>query len=148
MKYILYYSLLTYYTINGTYRDCVTSVLSKLTVSAMYRTLFTTVLINVINFIFGISILALIIRFLLRLLGANPASGFTQFIYNSTNPLLDPFRNIFSPYVLDPGNVIEFSTLLAIIAYALIAYLLVELISYIGYLARRTYYATTNDTTP
>lgn len=104
-----------------------------------YRDRLTRIIITLIDVVFGLAVLGLFIRFLLRLFGANPAAEFTQFIYNSTAPLLDPFEGIFRSYVINPGNVIELSTLVAIVVYLIIAYLLVELVEYISYNARSTY---------
>ncbi len=92
---------------------------------------FANILVGVINFVFSLAIIGLLVRFLLRLFGANPEAEFTDFVYDSTAPLLDPFRNVFNPYVIEPGNVLEFSTLLAIGAYLLLAYLIVEFIYYV-----------------
>lgn len=92
---------------------------------------FTNILVGVINFVFSLAIIGLLVRFLLRLFGANTGAAFTKFIYSSTAPLLDPFRNVFTPYVIEQGNVLEFSTLLAIGAYLLLAYLIVEFIYYV-----------------
>jgi uncharacterized protein YggT (Ycf19 family) len=96
-------------------------------------------LAGLVNFTFGLFVLGLGFRFFLRLFGANPEAGFVQFIYDSTNPLLDPFRNIFSPYVVETGHVFEFSTLFAMMIYVIIAWLIVEFIAYMDYQARSTY---------
>jgi uncharacterized protein YggT (Ycf19 family) len=93
----------------------------------------------IVNFVFGLIATGLIIRFLFRLFGANPSAPIVLFIYRSTAPLLEPFRNIFAPVVVDPGNVLEFSTLVAIVFYLLFAWLLTEIISYVSY-RTRTYY--------
>ncbi|KXK26169.1 MAG: YGGT family protein [candidate division WS6 bacterium OLB20] len=85
-------------------------------------------LVGLINFTFGLAMLGLVFRFLFRLFGANPTADIVEFLYTSTAPLLSPFRGIFEPYVVDPGNVLEFSTLIAIAFYALAAWLLTELV--------------------
>ncbi|HVX93202.1 MAG TPA: YggT family protein [Candidatus Dojkabacteria bacterium] len=81
-----------------------------------------------VDFVFGLVVLGLGLRFLFRLFGANPNADFTKFLYNSTATLLEPFRNIFTPYVVDKGYVFEFSTLIAIVIYSLVAWLLVEFV--------------------
>lgn len=86
------------------------------------------VIAGTINFVFSIAMVGLIIRFVFKLLGANPQADVVRFIYNSTSPLLAPFRRIFAPEVIEPGAIIEFSTLIAIVFYLIIAWLLVELI--------------------
>ncbi len=105
----------------------------------MYGYRLHNVLTSFIDLIFGLIILGLGIRFFLRLFGANPASDFTEFIYNSTSPLLEPFDGLFKPYVIEPGNVFEFTTLFAIAMYFLAAWLLTELIAYIVYTGSNTY---------
>lgn len=70
----------------------------------------------------------LIIRFALKLLAANPDAGFTSFIYGITGPFVAPFQGVF-PSPGTQSSVLEVSTLLAIIVYALIAWLIVSLIS-------------------
>ncbi len=66
-------------------------------------------------------------RFFLRLLGANPASPFVQFIYRVTEPFVFPFRGIFPP-IASQGSVLEWAVVLAMIVYALIAWGIVRLI--------------------
>lgn len=97
------------------------------------------VLIKLINLVSATIIVGLLIRFFFRLFGANTDAGFVEFVYESTSTLLDPFRGIFTPYVIEPGNVFEFSTIVAIVIYSIVAWLLVELISYISYTASSTY---------
>jgi uncharacterized protein YggT (Ycf19 family) len=95
------------------------------------------VLTGAINLVSGIIVTALGIRLLLRLFGANPDAGFVEFMYDSTGVLLYPFRNIFEPYVVEPGNVLEFSTLVAIVIYLFIAWLLVETVVFIDSSSRK-----------
>lgn len=95
----------------------------------------TGFLISLINLVSGVAVFGLFVRFLFRLFGANPEAGIVEFIYDSTQPLLDPFRGIFRPDVIDPDNVLEYSSLIAIIFYLLFAWLLIALIRLIaGYL--------------
>lgn len=97
------------------------------------------IITGIFNFIIGIAILGLILRFLLRLFGANPESGFVEFIYESTRSLLAPFRGIFESQVVSSNHVIEFSTLFAIAIYLLVAWLITELIDFVTYNASQTY---------
>ncbi len=89
-------------------------------------------LVGAINLTFSFAAIGLFVRLFLRLFGANPEAGFTRFIYESTSPLLQPFRGVFTPYVVEPGNVLEISTILALVIYLVVAYLLSELIIYIS----------------
>jgi YggT family protein len=78
-----------------------------------------------IYLLFGILGGVLTIRFFLALLGANPAAGFTQFIYGITKPFLAPFVGLFGT-ARSGGSVLDVSPSVAIIVYALIAWVLVE----------------------
>lgn len=65
-------------------------------------------------------------RFVLRALGANPYAGFTSFIYAVSRPFAAPFDSVF-PSSRAIGSVIEWSTLLAMLVYWLIAWAIVKL---------------------
>jgi len=99
----------------------------------MFRNKIVDLITAAINITFGIAVLGLFFRFIFRLFGANPSSDFVRFLYDSTNPLLSPFRTIFEPYVIENRYVLEFSTLIAIAIYLLAAWLLTELIQYVNY---------------
>jgi hypothetical protein len=76
---------------------------------------------QIVWYIFGILEALLLIRFLLRALGANTGAGFTQFILGLTHIFVAPFTYVFPPAVVS-GSVIEWSTLLALLVYWLVAY--------------------------
>lgn len=66
-------------------------------------------------------------RFALRLMGANPASGFASFIYGISDPFLVPFTGLL-PTPDAGGMVLEVTTLIAMAVYALIVWGLVYLL--------------------
>lgn len=67
------------------------------------------------------------LRFLLKLLAANPASPFAQFVYFFTAPFLWPFQGLL--YTPAYGGVqVEFPALIAIVVYALVAWIITRLI--------------------
>lgn len=66
-------------------------------------------------------------RFLLKLLGANPNAGFTDFIYSVTYPFVAPFLNVFKVVRVE-GSVWEWATLLAMVVYWLIASAIVRML--------------------
>lgn len=68
------------------------------------------------------------LRFLLKLFGANASSGFVNWVYEMSDGLLDPFRGIFPTQVFENRYVLEFSTLFAMLMYAVIALVLLWLI--------------------
>lgn len=81
---------------------------------------------QVIWYILGIIEVLLAFRVLLKLLGANTQSGFTSFIYAISNPLALPFAGILGITGVS-GMTIEWSTLIAMAVYAIVAYGMVAL---------------------
>ena len=69
----------------------------------------------------------LAIRFLLKAFGASSVASFVRFMYSITDPLVAPFRGIFPPAV-EQGLAIDWPTLVAMLVYALIAYLIIRLV--------------------
>ncbi|MCJ7826156.1 YggT family protein [Patescibacteria group bacterium] len=81
---------------------------------------------QVIWYILGIIEVVLAFRILLKLLGANSQSGFTSFIYAISNPFALPFAGILG--ITDISEMIlEWSTLIAMAVYAIVAYGIVML---------------------
>jgi len=58
------------------------------------------------------------------LAGANPANGFVDFIYDVSEPLADSFGGIAVNRAVDGGGVFESASLIAMIVYAVAAFLL------------------------
>ena len=83
---------------------------------------------EVIYLVFGIINGLLLIRVVLKLLAANPLAGFSKFIYGLTDVFLAPFRNLLPTVGGGSGAVLEMSTVIAIIVYALIGWALARLI--------------------
>lgn len=81
---------------------------------------------QVIYLIFSVLEALLAIRFALQLLGANPQSGFASLIYGLTGPFLLPFAGLFGEPAAG-GSVVEVNTIVAMIVYPLLAWLLVRL---------------------
>lgn len=65
-------------------------------------------------------------RFVLKLLGANPLAGFTNFIYTLSSPFASPFLNVFKASRVE-GSVFEWTTILAILVYSLVAWGIVKI---------------------
>lgn len=76
---------------------------------------------RIIWFLTGLLLVGLVARFILKATGANTGSSFVAFIYNSTAAFVAPFRGIFTDSV-SGNNVLEVSTIVAIIVWALIAF--------------------------
>jgi hypothetical protein len=92
---------------------------------------------QILYFIFGAIEALLAIRFALLALGANEASGFVRLIYGLSRPFVLPFQGIFGEPALG-ASVLEWSSLVGIIVYALIAYGLARLIELLYAPATRT----------
>jgi hypothetical protein len=82
-----------------------------------------------IYFVLGVLEVIMGLRWLFRLLGANTDNGFISFLYSISHPFVAPFNNIFNDQALGKQGVFEFSTLIAMLVYALIAWGLVSLIN-------------------
>lgn len=83
-------------------------------------------LYQVIWYIVGLIEVLLIFRVVLKVLAANPTSGFVNLIYTLSDPFALPFTGIFGVTVA-AGSVFEWSTLIAGVVYLLIGVGLVEL---------------------
>lgn len=75
---------------------------------------------QIVWYVAGIIEALLLFRFALKLLGANPAAGFTSFIYGVTHFFAAPFLNVFRVTQIE-GSVFEWTTLLAMFVYWVIA---------------------------
>ena len=84
-------------------------------------------LTQLMNQVFGLIEGLIAIRLLLKVLGANPSTGFAQFIYGITTPLVEPFLGLFNNPTYQNG-VLELSSIVALIVYALVAWLLGRLV--------------------
>lgn len=81
---------------------------------------------QVIWYVLGVIEVLLLFRIILKMLGANPNSGFANLVYTISNPFALPFRGIFQTQVVE-GSVFEWSTIIAGVVYAIVAWGLVQL---------------------
>lgn len=84
-----------------------------------------------VYFFFGVLEILLAFRLVLKLLGASMASAFVGFIYGITGVFILPFEGIFRrgfTQGIETTSVIEPSTLVALIVYAVLAWGTVKLI--------------------
>ncbi len=89
-------------------------------------------IVNVIWFVLGALEILLVFRLVMKLLGANPASGFVNFVYSLSSLFVSPFRGIFtSPTAQGDITVAVFETavVVAMVVYALLGWGLVKLAS-------------------
>ena len=87
----------------------------------------STLVERILYYVLNVIETLLALRFLFKMLGANSGSGFTNFLYRLTNPLVVPFRGIL-PSTSANGSLLEWSTIIAMLIYALIVYAVVKLI--------------------
>lgn len=85
------------------------------------------VLARIVSYIFGVIVAFIAIRFLLKLFAANAEAGFVRFIYGVSDIFMAPFQAVFRTQEVG-GSVFEWSALLAIVVYLLIAWGLIALI--------------------
>jgi len=81
---------------------------------------------QMIWFLFGVLEALLGLRFVLKLIAANPDAGFTRFVYSVTDVFMAPFAGL----TAEPsagGMVLEIPVLVAMLAYGLLAWALVRL---------------------
>lgn len=86
---------------------------------------------RVVYYILGVLEILLAFRLVFKILGANPGSGFVSFIYSITELFMVPFTAIFRSAATDgieTKAVLEPSTIIAMIVYAVIAWGIVKLI--------------------
>ena len=81
---------------------------------------------QVVWYILSVIEALLAIRFILKLLGANASAGFTSFIYTVTYPFAAPFLGVFRITRIE-GSTFEWTTILAIIIYWLLAIAIIKL---------------------
>ncbi len=82
---------------------------------------------QIVWYIFSFIEAILLFRFFLKLIGANTAAGFTNFIYSVSHPFVAPFLYVVHSPVVS-GSLIEWSTLIALLVYWIVAWGIVRLI--------------------
>ena len=81
---------------------------------------------RVIALVFTVLEVLLLVRFTLKLLGANADQPLVSAIYGITEPLVAPFRGMFAQPAGTP--VVEIATLLSIVFFVLVAALIVAIV--------------------
>jgi hypothetical protein len=81
---------------------------------------------QIVWYLLGIVEVLLAFRFVLKLLGANPAAGFTNFIYGVTYVFAAPFLSVFRITKVS-GSIFEWTTILAGFVYWVLAIGIIKL---------------------
>jgi hypothetical protein len=82
---------------------------------------------QIIWYILGVIEVLLIFRFALAMMGANSSSGFASFIFLISAPFAVPFQGVL-PIAATSDSVFEWSTLIAMAVYAIVAAGIVQLL--------------------
>ena len=83
--------------------------------------------VQIVWYVVGLLEILLAFRFALKLFGANPDAGFSHLIFAVTYVFTGPFLSVFHVSQV-AGSVMEWTTLLAMFVYWLIAYGIVQLL--------------------
>ncbi len=83
---------------------------------------------QVVWYVLGVIEVLLVFRFLLKMAGANSYSTFVNFIYAFSEPFAAPFRGVFG-VTASAQYVFEWTTIVAMVVYAVVAYGIVKLIN-------------------
>ena len=75
---------------------------------------------QIVWYVLGVIEILLAFRFVLKLLGANPAAGFTSFIYGLSKVFAAPFLNVFRITNVS-GSIFEWTTILSMVVYWMVA---------------------------
>lgn len=91
------------------------------------RTPMEVIISRVVSYAFGVIEVFIALRVVLLLFGANQAAGFVAFVYGVSAPFMAPFNAVFQTSTA-AGATFEWSALVALAVYALIAWGIVTLI--------------------
>lgn len=80
---------------------------------------------QVIWYLFGLLEILLGFRVFLKLIAANPGNYFASFIYNLSYIFITPFTGIVDISMMPQGSILEWTTILAMIVYAVLAIILI-----------------------
>ena len=87
-------------------------------------------IMRIVSGVVGLIEAMLVLRLVLQLLGANPSSQFIAWVYGVTDNFVGPFAGAF-PSLTVGAYAAEFSTIFAMIGYAIIGWLVGRLLSFI-----------------
>lgn len=82
---------------------------------------------QIVWYILGIVEVLLAFRFVLKLMGANSAAGFSSLVYGVTYIFATPFLSVFRISQV-AGSILEWTTLLAMFVYWVIAFGIIKLL--------------------
>lgn len=86
-----------------------------------------------VRIVYGIIAFLIGLRFIFLLLGANRSQGFVAWIMANSYPLVAPFQGIFPTPVLSTGFIIDIASLIALLVYGFIAYLIDAAVNFLAF---------------
>ncbi len=75
---------------------------------------------NLINAFVTLTLAVLGLRVVFSLLDADTTNSLVRWVYSTSEPLMSPFRNVFSEYAGSDAHVLELPVLFAMAAYAVV----------------------------
>ena len=84
--------------------------------------------VNIVYYLFGIVQVILVIRVLLHLVAANSSNAFANIIDTISYPVVVLFSNLVQNPVLGTTSVLEITTIIAMVVWAIVAWLIARLI--------------------
>jgi YggT family protein len=85
-------------------------------------------IVNIVYFLFGALLLLLGIRVILQLIGVNAENAFAGFIYGLSAPFVALFASLMQNPSLGGASVLEVTTLIAMLVWAIVAWLVARFI--------------------
>jgi YggT family protein len=85
-------------------------------------------IVNIIYFLFGALLLLLAVRVILQLVGANAENGFASIIYGLSAPFVALFASLLQNPTLGGASVLEITTIIAMLVWAIVGWLVGRLI--------------------
>lgn len=83
---------------------------------------------RLIDIFVGLALVLLLLRVLFRLFHANPGAAFVNWIYDTSDVLIAPFRGIFPSATIEPGYTLDITALFAMLMYAVLGFVLAALL--------------------
>jgi hypothetical protein len=87
----------------------------------------TRLVLGLMNLFLLVGEAFLALRVVLRLFAADPTQSFVHWVYASSSVMMEPFRNVFSPGMMEKKHVVDFAAMFAMMVYVLVVMLFIKL---------------------
>lgn len=84
--------------------------------------------VNIVYYLFGLVEVLLVIRVVLHLVAANSANGFANIIDTISYPFVALFATLIQNPILGANSVLEITTIIAMVVWAIVAWMVARLI--------------------